>query len=43
MFGFQRTEELYDCPTIELFAPQCREEVMERADRRAQGLPVPRE
>jgi hypothetical protein len=43
MFGFQRTEELYNCPTIELFAPQCREEVTERADRRAQGLPVPRE
>ncbi|MFY9728188.1 MAG: response regulator [Bryobacteraceae bacterium] len=43
MFGFERAEELNDRPTIELFAPQCRDEVMERANRRAQGLPVPRE
>jgi PAS domain S-box-containing protein len=43
MFGCHRAEELNDRPTIELFAPQCREEVMERAHRRAQGLPVPRD
>ena len=43
MFGFERAEELNNRPTIELFAPQCRDEVMERANRRAQGLPVPRE
>ena len=43
MFGFQRAEELHDRPTIELFAPQCRDEVIELTNRRAQGLPVPRE
>jgi PAS domain S-box-containing protein len=43
MFGFHRAEELNDRPTIELFAPQCRDEVTARAQRRAQGLPVPRE
>ena len=43
MFGFERAEELNNRPTIELFAPQSRDEVMERADRRAEGLPVPRE
>jgi PAS domain S-box-containing protein len=43
MFGFQSAEELYDYPLIELFAPQCRAEVTERANRRVQGLPVSKE
>jgi PAS domain S-box-containing protein len=43
IFGFHRPEELNDRPTIELFAPQHRDEVAERAARRAQGLPVPRD
>ena len=42
MFGFT-AEKLYEQPTIELFAPSCRVEVIERASRRARGLPVPRE
>jgi PAS domain S-box-containing protein len=41
MFGFQGAEELDGIPTIELFAPQCREEYEQRAKRREQGLPVP--
>ncbi len=43
MFGFQSPGELYDRPAIDLFAPQCHDEVLELASRRAQGLPVPRE
>jgi PAS domain S-box-containing protein len=42
MFGFEM-DELYNRPSIELFAPQSRAEVAERAARRAQGIPVPRE
>jgi hypothetical protein len=43
MFGFESAEELRDCPLIERFAPQCRDEVTLLARERAQGLPVPRE
>jgi PAS domain S-box-containing protein len=43
MFRFQRTEDLYELPNIELFAPQCRDEVVERARQRALGLPVARD
>ncbi len=42
MFGYKSVQDLQGIPTIELFAPQCRREVAERATRRAQGLPVPR-
>ncbi len=43
MFGFESFQELDGVPTMERFAPQCRDEVTERANRRAQGQPVPRE
>ena len=43
LFGFHRAEDLYDRPSIERFAPPCRGEVVERANRRAQGMQVSRE
>ena len=43
MFGFRSVADLYGHSPTEMFAPQCRDEVIERANRRAQGLPVPKE
>jgi PAS domain S-box-containing protein len=43
MFGFRTAEELADSPTIEMFAPECRDEVSAICERRTQGLPVPGE
>ena len=43
IFGFDGTDDLYNRSYLELYAPQCREEVRERAERRAQSLPVPRD
>lgn len=43
MFGFDGAEQLENLPAIDLFAPQCREQVVERSRRRAQGLPVTQE
>jgi PAS domain S-box-containing protein len=40
VFGLEKIEDLYGRPTLEMFAPQSRAEVNERASRRAQGLPV---
>jgi len=41
MFGFGPDERLTGRPLVEQIAPQCREEIAERARRRAQGLVVP--
>jgi len=43
MFGFQSEEDLRDQSVVELFAPQCRDEISGRMRRRALGLPVPDE
>jgi PAS domain S-box-containing protein len=43
MFGFERAQDLYDRSFLELYAPEFREEVRERAARRARGLTVPRD
>jgi PAS domain S-box-containing protein len=43
IFGFQGAEDLYNRSILELYAPQCRDEVRERAERRSKGLPVPRD
>jgi two-component system sensor histidine kinase/response regulator len=43
MFGFQSEEQLRDQPVLEMYAPQCREEIASRMRRRALGLPVPNE
>jgi PAS domain S-box-containing protein len=43
MFGYAGSEELEGRPTLGLFAPQSREEVETRGQRRAKGLPVPGE
>ena len=43
MFGFEGPDKLENLSTIDLFAPQSREKVMDRANRRAQGLPLPQE
>jgi PAS domain S-box-containing protein len=40
MFGLQGREELRGRKSLDSIAPHCREEVRERAERRAQGLPV---
>jgi PAS domain S-box-containing protein len=41
MFGFQDGEELCGRPVTDQWAPQCREEIVERTRRREQNLPVP--
>jgi len=43
MFGFQSTEDLYGTSFQLRIAPQCRDQAMALADRRVQGLPVPKE
>lgn len=41
LYGFKNSSELNGKPVLEQFAPQCRDEISNRTNRRKQNLPVP--